>query len=148
MAMEETAEEAKVVCEEAPAEAEIYAYTSTTSSSAAPAMENGTVEARKNSMSELQSEPAEDILTAAPAEAPAAAESTPVFAFRMEVSAEASRFLEGFSPAAETAAEIHYHLSAEEFSTLQSQLEDAGILTIVEEGINADTDTTLVVLKR
>ena len=148
MAMEETAEEAKVVCEEAPAEAEIYAYTSTTSSTAAPAKEKGTVEARKNSMSELQSEPAEDILTDAPADAPAAAESAPVFDTRMEVPAEAARFLEEFSPAAETAAEIHYHLSAEEFSTLQSQLADAGLVAIVEEGVDADTDMVLVVLKK
>ena len=66
----------------------------------------------------------------------------------MELPAEASRFLEGFSPAAETAAEIHYHLSAEEFSTLQSQLADAGLVAIVEEGVDANTDMVLVVLKK
>ena len=147
MAMEETVEEAKVVCEEAPAEAEIYAYTSTTSSTAAPAKEKGAVEARQNTASEYQSELTADTAAAAPAETPAA-EGTLVFDTRMELPAEASRFLEGFSPAAETAAEIHYHLSAEEFSTLQSQLADAGLVAIVEEGVDANTDMVLVVLKK
>ena len=70
------------------------------------------------------------------------------FAVRMEVPAEAARFLEGFSPTEETDTERHYLLTEDEASTLQGQLGHAGIAYIAEEGIDAAADTVLVVLKK
>jgi len=70
------------------------------------------------------------------------------FAARLEVPAEAARFLEGFSPTEETDAAFHYHLTEAEASILQGQLSHAGITYIAEEGVNTDTDTILVVLKK
>jgi anti-sigma factor RsiW len=67
---------------------------------------------------------------------------------RWELPAEAARFLDGFSPVAETDAECHYHLTADEASALQDQLGHAGIAYLVEDGVNANTDMILVVLKK
>jgi len=69
-------------------------------------------------------------------------------AVRMEIPSEAARFLEGFSPVEETETERHYHLTEDEASTLQGQLGHAGIAYIAEEGIDANVDTVLVVLKK
>lgn len=70
------------------------------------------------------------------------------FLSRWELPAEASEFLDGFFPAAETDTEVHYHLTEAEASALQDQLDHAGITYIAEEGVNADMDTILVVLKK
>lgn len=93
---------------------------------------------------------------AAPAETASAAKSSATENFmyttaliaRLELPAEAFRFLEGFPVAAETETELCYQLNMEEYETLRGQLKHADIKVLAEEGISADTEQVLVVLQK
>ena len=67
---------------------------------------------------------------------------------RVEIPAEAGRFLEDFSVAEETDTELQYHLSPAELETLLDQMAQANLSPLAEEAVTPDADQVLVVLKK
>jgi len=66
----------------------------------------------------------------------------------MELPAEAAPLLEDFAPADETEDTILYHVYMTDYAIIQSRLADAGIIYTEEDGIDPDTNQSLIILKK
>jgi hypothetical protein len=115
--------------------------------------EEGVMEAKSiHAPVAAQTEPAEE-----PKTAPTADEyledndrsiNEPVYLYAAELPAEAAEFLKDYTPADETTDAVYYHLSAAEYTQLESRLADAGISYLAEAGLDPTTDLVLVVLSK
>jgi len=117
----------------------------------APALTTADVaveEAKAEEESAVETGAAPEMMYAAKTEPAPSLNDSFAFAARMEVPAEAAQFFDSFSPTDETDTEVHYHLTEAEASALQAQLTHAGMIWLMEDGVNANTDMVLVVLKK